>query len=76
VLLRLCCQRFSTIVIFTAAAAAAAAVGLQLGDFMAAVARKAAHDTQVLGNMIAQKAQHDMNALQEQKKPHPAPDAA
>lgn len=43
---------------------------------MAAVARKAAHDTQMLGNMIAQKAQHDMNALQEQKKQqqqHPAP---
>jgi outer membrane biosynthesis protein TonB len=48
---------------------------LKLGDFMAAVARKAAHDTQMLGIMIAQKAQHDMNALQEQK-PHPAPDTA
>jgi hypothetical protein len=42
---------------------------------MAAVARKAAHDTQMLGSMIAQEAQHDMNALQEGKKQqqHPAP---
>lgn len=47
---------------------------LQLGDLMGAIARKAAHDTQMLGNMIAQKAQHDMNTLQEQKKP-PAPAA-
>jgi hypothetical protein len=40
---------------------------------MSAIARKAAHDTQMLGQMIAQKAQHDINTLQEQqKKPAPA----
>jgi hypothetical protein len=37
----------------------------QLGDFLGALAKKAAHDTQQLGSMIAQKAQHDINALQQ-----------
>lgn len=48
----------------------------QLGDFMGALARKAAHDTQMLGQMIQQKAQHDMNAMNEKKQPPPAPEGA
>jgi hypothetical protein len=40
---------------------------------MAALAKKAAHDTQMLGAMIQQKAQHDINTLQQgQQKPKPA----
>jgi hypothetical protein len=40
---------------------------------MGAIARKAMHDTQMLGSMIQQKAQHDMNALQEGQKAKGAP---
>jgi hypothetical protein len=56
-----------------AAAPAAAAAVLQFGDLMGAIARKAMHDTQMLGSMIQQKAQHDMNALQEGQKAKQAP---